>query len=199
MPDAFSPFSTYGQFRSPRLAEMEATPAGEVYWARVTIPPAAPPAFRRRRDRRPGLPRAARNPTGPSVDPAVDPGSIEPGINRAIIDELPAEGVGKELAACAAIVRRKAAAPAPCSPDLVDLPRQADRRPGARAGWGWAELIGIPAFWVDLIHHAGREEEASMDGATLVDGSSRACVDAVEHGGLSRRQAAERFGVGVST
>ena len=39
----------------------------------------------------------------------------------ALIDELPAEGVGKELAACAAIVRRKAAAPAPCSPDLVDL------------------------------------------------------------------------------
>src|SRR5258705_5518495 len=41
--------------------------------------------------------------------------------------------------------------------------------------------------------------EASMDGQTLLSGSSEAVVAAVETGGLSCNQAAKQFGVGIST
>ena len=45
----------------------------------------------------------------------------------------------------------------------------------ARAGWGWAELIWDSRFRLDLIYPSGWGKEASMDGATVFDRSSRAC------------------------
>ena len=67
---------------------------------------------------------------------------------------------------CVAIILfRSRTAPAP-------HPRPRAR---ARAGWGLAESIWDSRFRLDLIHPAGWGKEASMDGATVFDRSSRAC------------------------
>ena len=55
---------------------------------------------------------------------------------------------------------------------FIEDTRQAAR---ARAGWAWAESIWDSRFRLDLIYPSGWGKEASMDGATVFDRSSRAC------------------------